>query len=204
MLVFKPTGWPPQPFSQVINNARDRYKSRFDHTDWPRDNSAHDAHWVCPARRSARSAGQCHRFFDRRPAAAFWCHRFGRLMPVGHGLRAHRSGAKLKRVWRGGWVLNLLPLPLPVGSSCRGASSVAAAHSSSLGKNKQANNRARGRAINALQRPALPHSYRPSRCPRMTPHEALRQQRTQIPSPEPLTQAEAATLSTPTRKPKEN
>ena len=128
---------------------------------------------------------------------------------IGHGLPAPTDQAQnWKRVWRGGWVLNfcyLLPfagwfviLPWGIINGC-------GAFVLSLGKNKQANNRARGRGNQRAPKASPPHSHRPSRCPRMTPRRALRQQRTQIPLPGDCTQKTKRQRSPrPPRTPKEN
>ena len=103
---------------------------------------------------------------------------------IGHGLPAPTDQSQnWKRVWRGGWVLNLcylLPivgwlvfLPWGIISGC-GALIL------SLGKNKPANNRARGRNN---QRPDREVSNKPKNTEtKKESPRSVRQQRTQIPS----------------------
>jgi len=127
---------------------------------------------------------------------------------IGHGLPAPTDQAQnWKRVWRGGWVLNfcyLLPfagwfviLPWGIISGC-------GAFVLSLKKNKQANNRARGRNNQRTPKPTSSAQPPAKPLPKDDSPRALRQQRTQIPSPEAAPKTKRQRSPRPPRSPKEN
>ena len=127
---------------------------------------------------------------------------------IGHGLPAPTDQAQnWKRVWRGGWVLNfcyLLPfagwfviLPWGIISGC-------GAFVLSLGKNKQANNRARDRGNQRAPKASPPAQPPAKPLPKDDSPRALRQQRTQIPSPETAPKTKRQRSPRPPRTPKEN
>jgi len=127
---------------------------------------------------------------------------------IGHGLPAPTDQAQnWKRVWRGGWVLNfcyLLPfagwfviLPWGIISGC-------GAFILSLGKNNQANNRARGRGNQRPSKPSAPTQTPAKQLPKDDSPRSIRQQRTQIPSPEASPKPKRQRSPRPPRTPKEN
>ena len=127
---------------------------------------------------------------------------------IGHGLPAPTDQSQnWKRVWRGGWVLNfcyLLPfagwfviLPWGLISGC-------GAFVLSLGKNKQSATRPRSRGNQRPQKTAPATQPQTKQEPTDDSPRALRQQRTQIPSPETAQKTKRQRPPRPPRKPKES
>ena len=129
---------------------------------------------------------------------------------IGHGLSSPTDQSQnWKRVWRGGWVLNfcyLLPfagwfviLPWGLISGC-GALVL------SYGKNKQPASRNRNRGANPrpANKPTTPQRSTVKQAQKDDSPRAIRQQRTQIPSPDAAPKTKRQRPPHSPRPPKEN